>query len=181
MGVLQTKFKFFFIKLAPPLFRQGKCANCWTPWAGWPPVVWRITASLLVRRTCGPCRGTGQPARYATITIPVRPISCQVVAAGRSSLLTASITCDVGSFSVRSGLDTFFSRFPVEIFTAPLYKNSWDVLSYALCLRNFAIFVLSSYVMPEFAWANKSFFGIFFGRARVCWPLLCLCRPFCSF
>ncbi len=27
---------------------------------------------------------------------------------------------------------------------------------------------------------NNSFF-VYFWRARVCWPLLCFCRPFCSF
>jgi hypothetical protein len=42
---------------------------------------------------------------------------------------------------------------------------------------------------PFFLKLGSKYFGLwinifpvyFFGRARMCWPLLCLCRPFCIF
>ncbi len=40
---------------------------------------------------------------------------------------------------------------------------------------------ISESLEPIFWVKNTYFFHYFFGGARVCWPLLCLCRPFCVF
>ncbi len=45
-------------------------------------------------------------------------------------------------------------------------------------LKVIIIFFLISSLFKE---SLRSFFWIFFWRARVCWPLLCVCRPFCIF
>ncbi len=39
----------------------------------------------------------------------------------------------------------------------------------------------SAMLQPPVYWRFFVCTGIFSGRARVCWPLVCLCRPFCIF
>ncbi len=58
-----------------------------------------------------------------------------------------------------------------ELFASPVMANS----------KSLRICSPSSFFRDS-TWREKILFKIFlwnFGRARVCWPLLCLCRPFC--
>ncbi len=58
-------------------------------------------------------------------------------------------------------------------------KNHLNVLGKSWIIRFCRLSAFCS--LPRLLKKFFTLFCIFFWRARVCWPLLCLCRPFCIF
>ncbi len=50
-----------------------------------------------------------------------------------------------------------------------------------MCIKNENVAGLSVAYVNQFVRYSGSFFIFIFLRATVCWPLLCICRPFCIF